>query len=33
VEQEMETGRLKGKISVNEMIDYSFINAVGKSTR
>jgi NitT/TauT family transport system substrate-binding protein len=33
VEQEMETGRLKGKISVNEMIDYSFINSIGKSTR
>ena len=33
VEQEMETGRLKARISANEMIDYSFINAVGKSTR
>ena len=30
VEQEIETGRLKRKISVNEMIDYSFINAMGK---
>jgi NitT/TauT family transport system substrate-binding protein len=30
VEQEIETGRLKGKIPVNEMIDYSFINALGK---
>ena len=33
VEQEIETGRLKAKISVNEMIDQSFINAIGKSTR
>ena len=33
VDQETETGRLKGKISVTEMIDYSFINAIGKSTR
>lgn len=30
VEQELETGRLKGKISVNEMIDPSFINSLGK---
>jgi len=30
VEQELETGRLKGKISLNEMIDHSFINALGK---
>ena len=30
VEQEIETGRLKGKLSLNEMIDYSFINALGK---
>jgi NitT/TauT family transport system substrate-binding protein len=30
IEQEVETGRLKGKISVNEMIDPSFINAMGK---
>jgi NitT/TauT family transport system substrate-binding protein len=33
VEQEIETGRLKGKISINEMIDYSFINSMGKSGR
>lgn len=31
VEQEMETGRLKRKISVNEMIDFSFINSMGRS--
>jgi NitT/TauT family transport system substrate-binding protein len=30
VEQETETGRLKGKIPVSEMIDNSFINSVGK---
>lgn len=30
VEQELETGRLKGKIAVNEMIDPSFINSLGK---
>ena len=30
VEQELETGRLKGKVSLNEMIDYSFINLLGK---
>ncbi len=30
VEQELETGRLKAKISLNEMIDNSFINALGK---
>lgn len=30
VEQEIETGRLKSKISVSEMIDNSFINSVGK---
>jgi NitT/TauT family transport system substrate-binding protein len=30
VEQEIETGRLKGKISLNEMIDNSFINSLGK---
>jgi len=30
VEQEIETGRLKGKISLNEMIDYNFINSLGK---
>jgi len=28
IEQEIETGRLKGKLSVKEMIDYSFINAM-----
>lgn len=30
IEQEIETGRLKGKVSLNEMIDYSFINLMGK---
>jgi NitT/TauT family transport system substrate-binding protein len=30
VEQEIESGRLKGKISLSEMIDNSFINSVGK---
>lgn len=30
VEQEMETGRLKRKIPASEMIDASFINAMGK---
>ena len=30
VEQEIETGRLKGKISLNDMIDSSFINSLGK---
>jgi NitT/TauT family transport system substrate-binding protein len=30
VEQEMETGRLKSKISAGEMIDQSFINSLGK---
>ena len=30
IEQEIETGRLKGKISLNEMIDSSFINSMGK---
>jgi NitT/TauT family transport system substrate-binding protein len=30
VEQEIETGRLKSKIPVSEMIDNSFINALGK---
>ena len=30
VEQEVETGRLKGKISLNEMIDHSFIGSMGK---
>jgi ABC-type nitrate/sulfonate/bicarbonate transport system substrate-binding protein len=30
VEQELETGRLKAKLSLSEMIDNSFINAMGK---
>ncbi len=30
VEQEIESGRLKGKISLSEMIDNSFINSIGK---
>ena len=30
VEQEIETGRLKRKISASEMIDGSFINLLGK---
>jgi NitT/TauT family transport system substrate-binding protein len=30
VDQELETRRLKGKLSVSDMIDYSFINALGK---
>ena len=30
VEQEIEAGRLKAKISVSEMIDNSFINSMGK---
>ena len=30
VEQEIESGRLKGKISLSEMIDNSFINTMGK---
>jgi NitT/TauT family transport system substrate-binding protein len=30
IEQEIETGRLKGKVSLNELIDYSFINTLGK---
>jgi NitT/TauT family transport system substrate-binding protein len=30
VEQEIESGRLKGKISLSEMIDNSFINSMGK---
>jgi NitT/TauT family transport system substrate-binding protein len=33
IEQETETGRLKGKISANEMIDQSFINLMGKTNR
>lgn len=30
VEQEIEAGRLKAKLTVNEMIDHSFINLLGK---
>jgi ABC-type nitrate/sulfonate/bicarbonate transport system substrate-binding protein len=30
VEQEIESGRLKGKISLSEIIDNSFINTMGK---
>lgn len=30
IEQELETGRLKGKVSLSEMIDHSFINAFGR---
>jgi NitT/TauT family transport system substrate-binding protein len=30
VEQELETGRLKARISPNEMIDQSFINSIGR---
>src|SRR6185503_13401144 len=30
IEQEIETGRLKGKIPVSEMIDNSFINSLGR---
>jgi len=30
VEQELEAGRLKSKISLSEMIDHSFINSLGK---
>lgn len=30
VEQETETGRLKGKISASDLIDQSYINALGK---
>ena len=33
VEQEIETGRLKTKITVSDMIDLSFINAIGKTNR
>jgi NitT/TauT family transport system substrate-binding protein len=33
IEQEIETGRLKGKISASEMIDQTFINLMGKSSR
>jgi hypothetical protein len=30
IEQETETGRLKGQISLNEIIDHSFITSLGK---
>jgi len=30
LEQELEAGRLKGKLSSNDLIDNSFINALGK---
>jgi NitT/TauT family transport system substrate-binding protein len=30
IEQEIDTGRLKSKIAISEMIDNSFINALGK---
>ena len=30
VEQELETGRLKRKIPLNELVDYSFINLLSK---
>jgi NitT/TauT family transport system substrate-binding protein len=30
IEQELEIGRLKRKIPLNEMVDYSFINLLGK---
>jgi NitT/TauT family transport system substrate-binding protein len=33
IEQEIETGRLKGKVSASEMIDSGFINLMGKSSR
>ena len=33
IEQELEAGRLKGKISASEMIDHGFINLMGKSSR
>ena len=33
IEQEMETGRLKGKMSASDMIDPSFINSIGTSSR
>ena len=33
VEQEIETGRLKTKIPASEMIDASFINSMGKTSR
>ena len=33
IEQEIETGRLKAKISASEMIDQGFINLMGKNSR
>ena len=33
IEQEIETGRLKAKISASEMIDQGFINLMGKTSR
>ena len=33
VEQELETGRLKRKLAASEMIDSSFINLIGKTSR
>src|SRR5574342_579804 len=30
IEQEIETGRIKGKVSLSEMIDQSYINLIGK---
>jgi ABC-type nitrate/sulfonate/bicarbonate transport system substrate-binding protein len=33
IEQETETGRLKGKVSAGEMIDQGFINLMAKSGR
>ena len=33
IEQEIETGRLKGKMSASEMIDFGFINLLGKTSR
>jgi hypothetical protein len=33
IEQEIETGRLKGKVSAGDMIDESFINLMSKSRR
>ena len=33
IEQEIETGRLKGKVSAGDMVDESFINLMAKSRR
>ncbi len=33
IEQEIETGRLKGKVSASEMIDQSFISSMAKRSR